>query len=62
MILRYNLLSILFLFYFNSCDKSSIAPETIEDLEVQIEELMEDDASFAQDVDVLRRALTGSNS
>jgi CubicO group peptidase (beta-lactamase class C family) len=43
MILRYNLLSILFLFYFNSCDKSSIAPETIEDLEVQIEELMEED-------------------
>lgn len=28
----------------------------------KIEELMEDDASFAQDVDVLRRALTGSNS
>lgn len=28
----------------------------------KIEELMEEDASFAQDVDVLRRALTGSNS
>jgi len=43
MIFKHFLFSIAFLFYFNSCDKSSIAPETIEELEEQIEDAMDQD-------------------
>jgi len=43
MILRHYLLSLAFLFHFNSCDKPSIAFESIEDLEIQIADAMEED-------------------
>lgn len=43
MILRQYLLSIAFLFYFNSCDKSDINFNDMEDLEIQIQETMERD-------------------
>lgn len=43
MILRQYLLSIAFLFYFNSCDKSDITFNDMEDLEIQIQETMERD-------------------
>jgi CubicO group peptidase (beta-lactamase class C family) len=43
MVLRHYLLSLAFLFHFNSCDKSAIAPNSIEELETQIEAAMETD-------------------
>jgi CubicO group peptidase (beta-lactamase class C family) len=43
MILRQYLLSLAFLFHFNSCDKSSIPLSSIDELEIQIEAEMETD-------------------
>ena len=43
MALRHYLLSLVFLFHFNSCDKSIISPNSIEDLEIQIADTMEED-------------------
>lgn len=43
MALRHYLLSLVFLFHFNSCDKSTITPNSIEDLEIQIADAMEED-------------------
>lgn len=42
--LQHFLLSLVFLFYFNSCDKSSsISPNTIDELETKIKDTMEED-------------------
>jgi CubicO group peptidase (beta-lactamase class C family) len=43
MSLQHYLLSLVFLFHLNSCDKSSITPNNIEALEIQIADVMEKD-------------------